>query len=476
MAFVNNVMIIRRDLITRIASLFRQERLIGEIDRIPLEITRNLAADERCCKHKARAVVKYKIMAILGYGREEEKDELDTLAFYAERALNKEADSGRILTVVDEACTSCIKSSFVVTNLCKGCIAHPCINNCPKKAISRNGSGQAEIDPGKCVSCGICKNLCPYHTIVYMPVPCEEACPVGAIGKNENGIEKIDAEKCILCGKCINACPFGSIMEKTDLLDVMRLLRDKRPVNALIAPSIFGQYSVHPGAVTDALKKLGFSNVLEVASGAMVTTSKEADELEEKSGKEGHFITTSCCSSWVLTVEKHIPAMKQYLSHTLSPMAYTAMLSREKYPEASVVFIGPCLSKRKEAMDNKDIDFTLTFEELGCLLNGWNIPVLECENLPVDNNINMAARNFCLSGGVSEAIRQKRGTDINALIINGIDSKQIRVLSSIANSGCCESDLIEVMACEGGCIAGPCSHEFPKDSRKFYDRNMKGFR
>lgn len=476
MAFVNNVMIIRRDLLTRMAAEYKEGRLLDDINRLPIEITRKQNGNERCCINKARAVVKYKIMAILGYGREDEKDELDTLSYYAGKVINHEYKSSKYLTVVDEACTSCVKSSYIVTNLCKGCIAQPCMSNCPKSAINRGPTGQAVIDPDKCVGCGICKSLCPYHSIIYMPVPCEESCPVGAISKNEDGIENIDEEKCILCGKCINACPFGSIIENSDLFDVMHLLKDGRPVNALIAPSIFGQYSVRPGAIIDALKKLGFSHVFEVAEGAAITTQNESEELRHNLKAGAPFMTTSCCAAWVQAVNKHIPEMKKYVSSTFTPLAYTAKECRKLYPDDPVVFIGPCMAKRKEVRENEQINLTMTFEELACLLNGWNIPILEGEDLPLDENIQMQSRNYCLSGGVADAVIRHSGTEATSMIVNGIDSKQLKLLANMAKTGKSEACMIEVMACEGGCIAGPCSHEFPKDSKRFYLKNMTGLK
>ena len=316
MAFVNNVMIIRRDVISRMAELYKEDRLYENIDRIPIEISNRLNKNGCCCVHKMRAVIKYKIMAILGFGLNDEKDELDNLAFYAKKALSRKEKATHFLIVVGEACTSCVKANYVVTNLCKGCIAQPCMNNCPKKAITISADGKAFIDPKACVNCGICKDLCPYHSIIYMPVPCEESCSVGAITKDENGFEFIDEDKCILCGKCVNSCPFGAIQETTELFEIMNLLKQKMPVTAIVAPSIFGQYHCEAGNVIDALYRLGFTNVVEAAEGAMTTTQLESEELIHNldSGKE--FMTTSCCPSWVLAAQRHIPEIQPFVSHT----------------------------------------------------------------------------------------------------------------------------------------------------------------
>ena len=89
---------------------------------------------------------------------------------------------------------------------------------------------------------------------------------------------------------------------------------------AIIAPSILGQFKTSIGQVYGAFKEIGFTDVIEVAEGAMSTTSNEAHELLEKLEEGQKFMTTSCCPSYIELVEKHIPDMKPYVSTTGSPM------------------------------------------------------------------------------------------------------------------------------------------------------------
>ncbi len=99
---------------------------------------------------------------------------------------------------------------------------------------------------------------------------------------------------------------------------------------------------------------------------------------------------------------------------------------------------------------------------------------MECDNLKINYTASKQSRDYCQSGGVAEAVKKASDSEISTMLVNGIDKKQLRLLMSISNTKKCYSKLIEVMACEGGCIAGPCSYEFPKDAKRFYERNTEG--
>ena len=102
MAFVNNTMIVRRELMSKLISLHKDNKLIEEIDRIPLRMSpKNAQARGRCCIHKERAVLKDKMLTSLGYSIDEEDDELTPLSDYAKRALQRTKTNNSILTVVD---------------------------------------------------------------------------------------------------------------------------------------------------------------------------------------------------------------------------------------------------------------------------------------------------------------------------------------------------------------------------------------
>ncbi len=465
-------MIIRRELMIRLTALYKENQLLERIDRIPIELKpKNSAARGRCCIYKERAILKYKMLPLLGYSIHEEDDELTPLSAYAREALQPRSAKKQILTVVDEACTGCVKTNYVVTNLCRGCVGRPCFMNCPKDAINFKDNGQAVIDHSKCVNCGICKDACPYHTIVYIPVPCEEVCPVKAISKDENGIEQIDEDKCIYCGKCINACPFGSIFEVSQVFDVLAAIKRDEQFVAIMAPSIMSQFEHPMSDITAAVEKIGFTEAMEVAHGAMETTRKEGEELHEKLESGQQFMTTSCCPTYMELVRKHLHEMKPYVSTTGSPMYYSIEMAKKKYPEAKIVFIGPCVGKRKEVMDHPDIDYMITFEELDCVLKGLGIEISAAENKKADAP--RSGRGFAQAGGVIAAVQQMYpNVAIKPVQVSDLHRKNVALLRAYAK-GKAPGNFIEVMACEGGCISGPCGKLDYNQALKIFRRQLE---
>ncbi|MFI3303681.1 MAG: monomeric [FeFe] hydrogenase [Rikenellaceae bacterium] len=478
MAFTNNVMIVRHRLMTELVKLWSKREMVENIDRLPIELSPKGSKHRgRCCIHKERAVWKYKSLPLMGLDMTDEFDETIPLSFYAHKVMERAA-SGKpkdeILCVIDEACSSCIQINYEVTSLCRGCIARSCQANCPKGAVhTRGADSTAWIDHDACTSCGICYRSCPYHAIVYIPVPCEDVCPVKAIRKDENGIERIDETKCIYCGKCLNACPFGAIFEISHAFDVLQNIRNEKQVVAIVAPSILGQFAAPIERVYGALLEMGFHDVIEVAQGAMLTVSNEAHELLEKIEEGQPFMTTSCCPSYIELVEKHIPDMKKYVSSTGSPMYYTARIAKEKYPDAKIVFIGPCVAKRKEAQRDEAVDYVLTFEEVSSIFEGLSINPENSMPYPMKYTSVREAHGFAQSGGVSGAVNAfLKSAAVGALQVADINKKSIALMRSYAKSGKAPQPFIEVMACEGGCITGPSANDNAMITKKRLNQEL----
>ncbi len=409
----------------------------------------------RCCIHKERAILRDRVIAGLGFDIEEVKDS-ELLSTLADKATKREVPEEHPLTLLQTACNECVPARIHVTDLCQGCVARPCESVCRFGAIKVE-NGKSRIDHSKCKSCGMCVQVCPFQAITKIIVPCENACPVGAIAKDEDGLTRIDHEKCISCGKCVSACPFGAVHKKSHIIDIIKNIKNGKKVIAMLAPSIMGQLPCTPQQLKQAILDIGFSDVVEVALGADVTTKNESAEFIERMEKGQEFMTTSCCAAYNELVEKHIPEIKPYRSSTHTPAYYTAEIVKKENPDAVTVFFSPCVAKRREAMQNPNIDYVLNYEELGAWFVALNIQVNECEGSEYAKESSAQARNYGVTGGVAAAVNSLLDDDkkAKAHIINGLDKAQIRDLKKFAKNGKCElGNLIEVMACPGGCLGG----------------------
>ncbi|WIH88619.1 4Fe-4S dicluster domain-containing protein [Brachyspira pilosicoli] len=467
----NNAAQLKKDILVRITTLFIEDRLIEEIDRMPMEIIPRDSKSIRCCIYHDREIIKNRIIARLGISVEGKEDSGIPLSEYAKLALERDKPTWPMLTVLDEACNACVRANFMVTDACQACLARPCMMNCPKNAITILDEKRAYIDSSKCINCGLCLKNCPYHAIIYIPVPCEESCPVGAINKNEQGKEVIDYHKCIFCGNCMRECPFSAMMDKGQLLDVLKHLKFDKKVNVMYAPAIASQFNAKPGQLKSALLKIGFHKVWEVALGADVTSDREAAEFEERMERGDKLMTTSCCPAYVKAVRKHVPELVPCVSETRTPMHYTAEMMHAEDPDAVNVFIGPCLAKRRESIDDDLVDYCLSMEELDALFIATGTDVSKEPDLDIGDVPTASGRKYAMSGGVAEAvkIRLKHPEKLKAAVINGLDKegmKQLRAYGKVQSGETPVTDdtpnLVEVMACNGGCVGGPCVVKNPK--------------
>ena len=408
----------------------------------------------RCCIYKERTIVGERVKLALG----------------------GDSNNPNVVEVLQSACDECPFDSIQVTQACRGCIAHRCANACPKDAISFVDR-KAQIDKSKCIQCGRCVSACSYSAITKHTRPCVNACKPKAIKiDSENQRAVINEEKCISCGACVYQCPFGAISDKSYITNAIKFIREsenntKYNVYAIVAPSIASQYDSIPEITTEkvvsAINQLGFHSVVEAALGADIVAYLEAKELSEKK-----FLTSSCCPAFVKYTQKNFPGLVQHISHNYSPMTQIAKVLKEIDPSCKTVFIGPCIAKKSESLQEnvrEYVDCALTFEEMQAMFNAKNINLETVEETPLDN-ASYFGRIFARSGGLSDAVRQalkERNIDSDEfeckpLSCNGILECKTALLK--AGKGLLKENFIEGMACENGCIGGPaCLSHSSKD-------------
>ena len=410
-------------------------------NEIANEIVKKGENPMRCCIYKDRAIVAERIRIALGGDR----------------------NNPNVIQVIGIACDECPEAGHVVTDLCRGCVAHRCADGCKLGAITFDEEQRAHINKEKCVECGKCAKLCPYSAITNFKRPCERSCKVDAISMAKDGVATIDSEKCIACGACVYQCPFGATLDVSSITDVIKTImasenNEKFHVYAMVAPAIGGQFTyARPGQIITAIKELGFYSVEEAAMGADIVAYHEAQELSEK---DGGYMTSSCCPAFVKYIKTKFPNVEPNISSSLSPMAEAGRVIKAADPDARVVFIGPCTAKKAEVRNpevNKYIDYVMTFEELQAMIDSKDIIV---EELPETDlaEASRFGRKFARTGGVTEAVQEairEHGFDdleFNPIVCDGVDKCKTALLR--ANKGVLPNNFIEGMVCTGGCIGG----------------------
>lgn len=285
---------------------------------------------------------------------------------------------------------------------------------------------------------------------------CVRICDVKAITvKNEQA--QIMNEKCILCGHCLESCPQNAKSFISDLDRVKGYLRDGIKTVISIAPSYLGvlKYKTS-GQVITALLKLGFHMVRETAEGAAFVTEEYGRLLNE--GAMDNIITT-CCPSVNDLIETYYPNLTKHMAPVVSPMiAHGKLIRKELGPDVKIVFLGPCIAKKREAESDPRtlgvIDAVINFTEVENWLKEENIDILDQEDTPPQNINPMVNRLYPISSGVlSSVITSKNITDgYRKFYVHGIKNclELFKSMEKGEVSGC----FIEANMCYGGCIKG----------------------
>ena len=384
-------------------------------------------------------------------------------------------------------------------------------------------------DPNKCILCGACVRACQEfqgHAVLGFANRGSKTVVQPLNGKH---LSEVD---CVFCGQCQAVCPTGALTIKTNTEEVWDVINDKsKKVVVQVAPAVrvaigemfnlpAGQNSI--GKIYSALRKIGFDLIFDTNFSADLTIIEEATEFIGRLSNKGTLpLFTSCCPAWVRYLETQHPDMLGHLSTCKSPQGMLSPVMKELLPKyhegftkenTVVVSIMPCTAKKYEAKreqlmrDGKyETDYVLTTKEFGRMIKEAGIDFNELEDEKADSpfgEYSGAATIFGASGGVAEAaartayyyvtgeniadndIKEMRGVDANSrsksveLDIKGT-KVVVRVVSTLLEAekaikeiknGTANFQLLEVMACPGGCVNGggqptSCSNAKVKEER-----------
>ena len=368
-------------------------------------------------------------------------------------------------------------------------------------------------DPNKCILCGACVRACSEfqgHSVLGFA---NRGSRTVVQPMNGRLLAEVD---CVFCGQCQAVCPTGALTIKSDVDKVWDEINNKeKKVVVQIAPSVrvaIGEmFGLKPGENTigkiyAALRRIGFDLVFDTNFSADLTITEEATEFVDRLTNKGLLpMFTSCCPAWVRYMETQHPDMLGHLSSCKSPEGMMSSVLKDLLPKHNeeytedntvVVSIMPCTAKKYEAKRSQlrrngkfDTDYVLTTKEFGRMIKEAGIDFENLEPEQADSpfgGYTGAGTIFGASGGVAEAaartayyyvtgenipetdIKGMRGVDKNSrsktveLDIKGTHVV-VRVVSTLKEAekaiqeiknGTANFQLLEVMACPGGCING----------------------
>ena len=360
-------------------------------------------------------------------------------------------------------------------------------------------------DNNKCIKCGRCIDVCAKVQAVSAITATGEGLEMEVTPSCSKGLA---ASSCVNCGQCIAVCPVGALTEKYSVDEVNAALADpEKLVIVEVAPAVraaLGENFEFPigvdveGKIAAALRELGFDKVCDTKFAADLCIMEEANEFVDRLQNDGVLpLMTSCCPAWVKYAEHFYPDMLPNLSTCKSPQQMFGSIAKSYYAEKLgkaredivVVSVMPCVAKKFELTRPElagDVDYSITTNELAYMMKEAGIQLEAMPNEAFDAPMGIgtgAGVIFGATGGVMEAalrtaVEKLEGKELAALDftdvrgMNGVKEAsyevagttvKVAVVSGLANanalltrikSGEADYQLVEVMACPGGCVNG----------------------
>jgi iron only hydrogenase large subunit-like protein/uncharacterized Fe-S cluster-containing protein len=287
---------------------------------------------------------------------------------------------------------------------------------------------------------------------------CVRSCPVKAIRVTEGQAEIVESH-CIACGLCLRVCPKNAKQIMSESERVKALLKQSR-VAVSLAPSYITAFGELGTKIVSYLKGLGFTYVEETVAGAKAVTDYYQIYKDEHGDTA---CITSACTSANLLVQKYYPNLIKHLIPVLSPMEMHARMLKQKYGQATkVVFIGPCLAKKIDGMNDLHIDAVMTFDDLYKWMKQSRFDLKELEEVAFDGG-DPHYHHYPMVGGIASHFKKHP-----VIKVDGVEAC-MEALEAI-QKGLFHECILEMSACKHGCMGGSA---MPNDGVNVYERQLR---
>ena len=293
---------------------------------------------------------------------------------------------------------------------------------------------------------------------------CVRHCPVKAI-QVRDGHAAVIPEMCVACGNCVEVCPVKAKQVRNGTGRARRLLAETVPVYVSLAPSWVSEFrGVSAAQLVRALTELAVAGVSESALGAQLVSAEIARDLD--GGSPGLLLSSACPTS-VDFIRKYLPELAGRITPVASPLIAHCRLLRDTFGEnIRTIFIGPCIAKKNESDRHPDLlNLALTYPELRQLFREEGIDPARVTPRAEDSFVPEAAEEgarYPIEGGMNDTIAfQTRNRKVHYVTLSGLENIDL-ALSGIRELPKGETVFVEMLACHGGCVHGPCAeHDSP---------------
>lgn len=284
---------------------------------------------------------------------------------------------------------------------------------------------------------------------------CVRNCPVKAIKVNQDHAEVI-YDRCIGCGKCIKCCSQQARVIADCIEETQQLLGGHEQVVAVLGcsyPAFF--HDVRPGQLVTGLKRLGFCEVHEGASGVELLEAEYASLVKQPTGAP---LISSHCPTIVDLIERHYPQLLRNLMDVVSPMvALGRFIKARRGAKTRVIYISSCIAGKFEIEGEPvagAIDTVLTYKELNQMFRERSLDLSRFSDTPFDGRRPGLGRLFSVAGGPFQAFGIKNDFFNPEFVSTTGEESALEIIKDLAAKRITPR-LVDIRFCSGGCIGGP---------------------